>query len=56
MFIKCPKCGSTTQPELIFLDSNSNYTQKKDDYECGCGCRFRVIFKAVEFVLLEEGD
>ena len=40
MRIKCPACGSTAQPELVYLDHRSNCTRKKDVYECGCGCRF----------------
>jgi hypothetical protein len=53
MNIKCPNCGSTAQPELTYLDSSSNRTVKKDDYICGCGCRFTAKFQLVETEILE---
>jgi hypothetical protein len=52
--IKCPKCGSTTKPDLVYLDRNSNYTRKTDAYECGCGQRFEVIFDVSGYNLLKE--
>jgi hypothetical protein len=52
--IKCPNCGSTTKPELVWEDRNSNYTRKTDVYECGCGQRFEVIFDMSGYNLLKE--
>ena len=51
--VKCPNCGSTAQPELVYLDSTSNRTEKKDDYICGCGCRFTARYLLVETEILE---
>lgn len=54
MRIKCPNCGSTAQPELVYLDHSSNSTRKTDVYECGCGQRFEVIFDMSGYNLLKE--
>lgn len=54
MRIKCPNCGSSAQPELVYLDHHSNSTRKVDGYECGCGCRFEVIFECTSFNILKE--
>jgi hypothetical protein len=51
--IKCPNCGSTAQPELVYLDSTSNNRDKKDDYICGCGCRFTAHFALIRTEILE---
>lgn len=51
--IKCPNCGSTAQPELVYMDSTSNNTEKKDDYICGCGCRFTAHFTLAEIEIVE---
>lgn len=51
--VKCPNCGSTSQPELVYMDSSSNRKEKKDDYICGCGCRFTAKFILVETEILE---
>ncbi len=53
MRIKCPNCGSTAQHELVYLDSSSNHDEKKDDYICGCGCKFTAKFRMVETEILE---
>ena len=41
--IKCPNCDSTAQVECIYLDTRSE-TEKTDDYACGCGCVFSVVY------------
>ena len=51
--IKCPNCGSSAQPELVYQDNTSNHRDKKDDYVCGCGCRFRAHFTFVKAEILE---
>ena len=53
MNIKCPNCGSTAQPELVYFDSSSNCQEKKDDYICGCGCKFTAKYRLVETEILE---
>ena len=53
MRIKCPNCGSTAQPELVYLDHKSNSTRKTDVYECGCGCEFEVIYEYTSFNILK---
>lgn len=48
MRIKCPNCGSTAQIELVYMDTSSYSTKRKDDYICGCGCHFEVTFEVTE--------
>lgn len=46
--IKCPKCGSTAQVELVW-DGNNHYGIKQTKvYVCGCGCEFEVEFKVIK--------
>lgn len=52
--IKCPNCGSAAQVERIHEDRNSNWKQKKDVYECGCGQRFEIIFYMTSYNLLKD--
>ena len=52
--IKCPNCGSTSQPELVWEDRDSYGTKKIKEYICGCGCKFEVIFEAKEVNILKE--
>jgi hypothetical protein len=52
--IKCPYCGSTSQPELIWEDRNSYGTKKVKEYICGCGCRFEAVFELKEINILEN--
>ena len=52
--IKCPRCGSAAQPKRIHEDRNSNWKQKKDVYECGCGQRFEIIFYMTSYNLLKD--
>ena len=54
MRIRCPNCGSTAQPQLVYLDHGSNKNRKVDEYECGCGCRFEIIFEVKEVNILNE--
>ena len=51
--IRCPNCGSSAQPELVYLDSSGNRREKKDEYICGCGCRFTARYLLVETEILE---
>lgn len=54
--IKCPSCGSSAQVTLMW-NSSSNYFEKTvKGYECGCGCKFDVTFKAVKVTIVEKGD
>ncbi len=52
--IKCPNCGSTAQPELVWEDRDSYGTKKIKEYICGCGCNFEVIFEATKVNILKE--
>jgi hypothetical protein len=52
--IKCPNCGSTAQPELVWEDRDSYSTTKTKEYICGCGCHFEVIFEAKKTNILTE--
>ena len=52
--IKCPNCGSTAQPELVWVDRDSYSTKVTKEYICGCGCHFEVIFEAKEVNILKE--
>jgi hypothetical protein len=54
MKIKCPNCGSTAQPELVWEDRGSYSIKKTKEYICGCGCRFEVIFEAKEVNILKD--
>ena len=51
--IHCPNCGRGGQAELVYLDSTSNRRDKKDDYICGCGCRFTARFALIQTEILE---
>lgn len=51
--IRCPNCGSSAQSELAYLDSASNHREKKDEYICGCGCRFVATFALIQTEILE---
>lgn len=44
MRIKCPNCGSSTQIELVWQDTDNYGTTHTYEYECGCGCAFEVNF------------
>ena len=52
--IKCPNCGSTAQVELVWEDYDSYSAQRRNEYECGCGCRFETIFTVTETKILKE--
>lgn len=52
--IKCPNCGSTSQPELVWEDRDSYSTKKIKEYICGCGCKFEAIFELKETKILEN--
>ena len=52
--IKCPNCGSTAQVELMWEDYDNYDTQKINEYQCGCGCRFEAIFILTETKILKE--
>ena len=52
--IRCPNCGSSAQPKRIFEDRNSNWKQRKDVYECGCGQRVEMIFYMTGYNLLKD--
>ena len=51
--IRCPNCGSSAQPELVYLDSTSNRREKTDEYICKCGCRFSARFALIQTDILE---
>lgn len=51
--IKCPNCGSTTKPELMWEDRDSYSTKKVKEYSCDCGCTFEAIFELKETNILE---
>jgi hypothetical protein len=52
--IRCPNCGSSAQAELVYQGNTSNHRDKKDDYVCGCGCRFRAHFALIQTEILSE--
>lgn len=52
--VKCPNCGSTAQPELVWEDHYSYSLRKTKEYICGCGCHFEVIFEATKVNILEN--
>ena len=54
--IKCPNCGSSAKPERIYEDHTTNWKQKRDIYECGCGQKFEVIFEVTAFNLLKTEE
>jgi hypothetical protein len=44
--IKCPHCGSSAQPKRVtgpLISDNEIYFYEV--YECGCGCRFEVLYE-----------
>ena len=53
MMIKCPNCGSTAQSQLVYLDGSSNCQEKKDEYICGCGCKFTAKYQLIETEIWE---
>lgn len=53
--IKCPNCGSTALPELVWEDRDGYSTEHEMEYVCGgCGCHFEVIFEVKEVKILKE--
>lgn len=50
--IHCPNCGSTSQIKLVYLDPTDNNREKKDEYTCGCACRFRAYFTLIQVEIL----
>ena len=52
--IKCPNCRSTAQVELAWMGTDNFTTSHDREYYCGCGCRFEVIFEAVEVNILKD--
>lgn len=50
MMVKCPKCGSSAQPRLVKTEKidRTNENVIREEYSCGCGCHFVVVFKPVE--------
>ena len=54
MNLKCPKCGSTAQIELVWVDRESYSNRHYKEYECGCGCHFEAVFELKEINQLEE--
>ena len=54
MRLKCPKCGSTAQIELVWSDRDSYSTRHFKEYKCGCGCYFEAVFILKEINELEE--
>lgn len=51
--IKCPNCGSTAQIERLYLDTSAE-TERTDDYACGCGCVFTVVYEVVSVDIQES--
>lgn len=51
--IKCPNCGSTAQIERLYLDINAE-TKRADDYTCGCGYVFTVVYEVVSVDIQES--
>ena len=51
--IKCPNCGSTSQPKLIRYDNN-DFLHIYKDYKCGCGCRFRIEYAVNAVKVIED--
>jgi hypothetical protein len=54
--IKCPKCGSTAQVELMWHDNYSQTDYHEYEYECGCGCTFEVRFEVANVKIIGEGE
>lgn len=52
--VKCPKCGSTAQVELTWIDTDSYSTTTIKEYECGCGCAFECCFDLAHTKILNE--
>ena len=41
--VKCPKCGSTAQLQLLWEDHYDYSTTHIKEYKCGCGCHFEIV-------------
>ena len=54
--IKCPKCGSTAQVELMWHDNYSQTDYHEYEYECGCGCLFEVRFEVAKVNIIKDED
>lgn len=54
--IKCPKCSSVEQVELLWCDNCSRTEKHEYEYKCDCGCKFEVIFAIKEIKEIIEDD
>lgn len=53
--MKCPNCGSTSQPKLIHiyqLEAKNNETNIYT-YKCGCGTKFQETWKLLDRKILK---
>ena len=47
--VKCPYCGSTSQPKTsgkVYVSENGRYFVEY--YTCGCGCYFEALYPREE--------
>lgn len=52
--IKCPKCGSTAQIEMVWQDTEVYTTEFFREFECGCGCVFEVTYTVSNTKVLND--
>ena len=54
--IKCPNCGSSAQVKQVWSNNYNEYTKNlANEYTCGCGCQFTMLFVLANFVIEKEG-
>ena len=54
--IKCPNCGSSAQVKQVWSNNYNEYTRNLvNEYTCGCGCQFTMLFVLTNLVIEKEG-
>ena len=51
-YVKCPLCGSTAQVRCTYRDDMEDTHEIYRTYECGCGCKFALVFRHAETLLM----
>ena len=47
--VKCPYCGSTSQPKRVGMVSvSANEQYFCENYKCSCGCYFEALYPRKE--------
>ncbi len=52
--IKCPFCGSTSQPKMVKQRTDKKNAKPISEFECGCGCMFDVVLTITNVRLFDD--